>query len=661
MVTIRSAVRPRETARSEVNPPNEWPTTAASGPTTSRVVMSARANSGPVVVRPGESPCAGPSSAMTRYPAATSGSTNALSWAPRPSQPCTSSTVGPAPHAVACSPPGKSSRAPRAMSSRSRAGRGWRRGHANSFAANHPASAGLSRPATAKKKRIDASIASASVSGARQLAGVLGLARLASRRDEPLLLRQYLDLLVDRASVVHRAELRTAHRAELGALEVLGRQRLVVVFASALRIERELELLVPVEAVTGPGERVVAIGGTGPPARDVGGVRGDLVGDHAVAHILRVRQAEVLLRRDVAEHVGAIPADHRRPDRARDVVVARRDVGDERSERVEGCFVADLLLLADVHLYLMHGYVPRTFHHHLHVLLPRALRQLAQRLELGELRAVARVVDRTGPQRVAERDGHVVLQQDVEHVVVALVERILLAMMHHPHGVQRAAAAHDARHATVHERQVLEQDAGVDGHVVHALLRLVLDHVEQLIGGEIGGLVHLLDGLVDRHRADGHRRRGDDRFAGLVQRVAGREVHYRIGAVFHRELELLELAIDVAGDGGVADVRVDLDLRHLSHGHRHERAGEVVYVGGNDEAAAGHLTPHELGAQLLPLGDDTHRVGDDAVARRTHLRVALGAHDHLWTPYAGANRIRFNGTLSAGDGRVAGTPVMGGS
>jgi hypothetical protein len=31
-----------------------------------------------------------------------------------------------------------------------------------------------------------------------------------------------------------------------------------------------------------------------------------------------------------------------------------------------------------------------------------------------------------------------------------------------------------------------------------------------------------------------------------------------------------------------------------------------------------------------------------------------------WTPYAGANRIRFNGSLSAGDGRVAGTPVMNG-
>ena len=97
--------------------------------------------------------------------------------------------------------------------------------------------------------------------------------------------------------------------------------------------------------------------------------------------------------------------------------------------------------------------------------------------------------------------------QDVEHVVVALVERILLAMVHHPHGVQRAAAAHDARDAPVDERQVLEQDAGVDGHVVHALLRLMLDDVEQQVGGEVGRFLHLLDRLVDRHGADRHGRR----------------------------------------------------------------------------------------------------------------------------------------------------------
>ena len=46
----------------------------------------------------------------------------------------------------------------------------------------------------------------------------------------------------------------------------------------------------------------------------VGRVRGDLVGDHARAHVVAVGQAEVLLRRHVAEHRGADRADHRRAD-----------------------------------------------------------------------------------------------------------------------------------------------------------------------------------------------------------------------------------------------------------------------------------------------------------------------------------------------------------
>src|SRR5438876_6302643 len=38
---------------------------------------------------------------------------------------------------------------------------------------------------------------------------------------------------------------------------------------------------------------------------------------HALAYLLRVREAEVLLAGHVAQHVGAVPADHRRADRDR--------------------------------------------------------------------------------------------------------------------------------------------------------------------------------------------------------------------------------------------------------------------------------------------------------------------------------------------------------
>ena len=108
--------------------------------------------------------------------------------------------------------------------------------------------------------------------------------------------------------------------------------------------------------------------------------------------------------------------------------------------------------------------------------------QLAQGLQLGELGGVAGVGDRAGPQAVAQAPGHVVLPHDVAQVVEVRVERVLLAVGHHPLGDQRAAAADDAGDAVASSAcRYSQQDAGVDGHVVDALLGLVLDHVEQVL------------------------------------------------------------------------------------------------------------------------------------------------------------------------------------
>jgi hypothetical protein len=60
---------------------------------------------------------------------------------------------------------------------------------------------------------------------------------------------------------------------------------------------------------------------------EVGGVGGNFVGNQPLLHVLFVRQAEVLFRRDVAEHGAAEPADHRRANTGGEVVVARRDIG----------------------------------------------------------------------------------------------------------------------------------------------------------------------------------------------------------------------------------------------------------------------------------------------------------------------------------------------
>jgi hypothetical protein len=76
----------------------------------------------------------------------------------------------------------------------------------------------------------------------------------------------------------------------------------------------------------------------------------------------------MLLRRDVAQHRRAQPADVGGADAAGDVVVARRDVGDQRSQRVERRFVAVLELFVHVAL-IVHRHVARAFDHHLHVVL----------------------------------------------------------------------------------------------------------------------------------------------------------------------------------------------------------------------------------------------------------------------------------------------------
>ena len=53
-----------------------------------------------------------------------------------------------------------------------------------------------------------------------------------------------------------------------------------------------------------------------------------------------------------------------------------------------------------------------------------------------------------------------------------------------------------------------------------------------------------------------------------VDVLAGRQVHHRVGAVVDRRVQLLQLAVDVAGDGRVADVGVHLAAGRDADRHR---------------------------------------------------------------------------------------------
>src|SRR5664279_1394475 len=352
--------------------------------------------------------------------------------------------------------------------------------------------------------------------------------------------------------------------------------------------------------------------------RHIGRMRRDLIGNDAVFHVFVIGQAEVLFRSDVAEHRRAMPADERRANRGGNVVVAGGDVDHQRAQRIEGSAVAKFDFLVHLLLDLVERHVAGAFDHHLHIAFPGFCRQLAQGFKLGKLRFVAGIGNAAGTQAVAQRITHVVLSENLGDLVEVIVEEVLLVVMRHPLRQDRATAAYDAGNATGDHGQEFNQHAGVDGHVIDTLLRLLLDNLEHHVDGEVFNALHARDCLVNRNRADGHRRVPQNGFADIVNVAAGGEVHDGIGAIVYRGVQLLQLFVNVTGDGRVADVGVDLAARLDADGHRLQFG--MVDVGRDDHASGSHFVADEFGRNFFALGHEDHLFGEQALARKVHLR-----------------------------------------
>ena len=323
------------------------------------------------------------------------------------------------------------------------------------------------------------------------------------------------------------------------------RQGLVVVFLGALGIEGQGELIRPAELEASLGERVVADLRRGVALGEVGGVGGDLVGDDAFTDVVLVRQAEVLLRGDVAEHGGSVPTNHRGTDGGRDVVVAWGDVGRERSQRVERRLVAPLELLVHVLLDHVHRHMARAFVHDLHTTIPSARGELTLRLQFGELGIVIGIGNRTRTEAVTDREADVVGRHDVADIVPMGVEEILLMVREAPLGHDRATAGDDTGNATGGHRDVGQTDAGVNREVIDALLGLLDERVAENLPSQVfGAAIDLLERLVDRHRTDWHRAVTQNPFAGLVDVLARRKIHERVASPLDGPAHLLDLFLD---------------------------------------------------------------------------------------------------------------------
>src|ERR1700728_2535559 len=309
----------------------------------------------------------------------------------------------------------------------------------------------------------------------------------------------------------------------------------------------------------------------------------------------------MLFRSDVAEHGGAVPSDHGCADGGGNVVIAGSYIGDQRAQRVEGRFVAQLDFLFDLLLDLVHGNVAGTFDHDLHVVFPGFLGEFAQSLQFGELGFVTGVGDATGAEAVSEREADVVLLENLDDVVEAVVEKILFVIVGHPLGENGSASADDAGDALGNQRKILDQHAGMDRHVIDALRGLLFDHFQHDFCVQVFYPLYAGDGFVDRDGADRNGGVAQNGFANLVDVAAGGKVHNGVSAVVHGGVQLFEFFVYLRGDGGVADVGV------------------------NNHASAGDFVADEFGCQLFFVGDIGHLFRHDRLARVVHLRkIAAG-------------------------------------
>ena len=118
--------------------------------------------------------------------------------------------------------------------------------------------------------------------------------------------------------------------------------------------------------------------------------------------------------------------------------------------------------------------------------------------------------------------------------------------------------------------------------------------------------------LINRHGADRHGRGVDDRLADAVDIAAGRKVHHRVGAEMHGRVQLFQLGIDIAGDGRVADIGVDLGAGGDADAHRLQPLLEMLVIGRDDHPAAGDFRADQFRFERFALGDEFHLGRDRA-------------------------------------------------
>src|SRR5579859_4019355 len=142
--------------------------------------------------------------------------------------------------------------------------------------------------------------------------------------------------------------MRAAHGTEMSQFGSFLGKRFVMKLTGSCRVEAQVELVFPAEFKSRFAQGIIARTRRWMAFGQVSSMGRDFVCDHPVFDIFLVGQPEMLLGGNVAEHRTSVPADHGRANSTGNVVVTGRNIGRQRSQRVEWGLGAPLELLLHV-------------------------------------------------------------------------------------------------------------------------------------------------------------------------------------------------------------------------------------------------------------------------------------------------------------------------
>ena len=129
----------------------------------------------------------------------------------------------------------------------------------------------------------------------------------------------------------------------------------------------------------------------------------------------------------------------------------------------------------------------------------------------------------------------------------------------------------------------------------------------------------LFQHLIDRNGTDWNRRRVDDLLPNIVDVLAGREIHDRIGTVLDRRVKFVEFFVDVTSNCRVSDVGVDFAFGGDADRHRLESALKVDSVCRNHHPPNRYFLADRFHRQSFSISDEFHLRRDIASAGRQNL------------------------------------------